>query len=135
MFAASADFTPISAVSADVILVLNSTEREACFDVGIIDDDTFEEREMFEVFLTSLYGDRTDVEDVFVEPSRAVVAIIDNDVQVFVGFEEVMVVVREDVTVVTLCAVVDITGKNQTIEGFTVRVNVLFGGGADGKMH
>jgi len=127
-FAASVDFTPISAVSTEVVLDLNSTQREACFDVGIIDDNEFEEVETFEVFLSSLYGDRTDVDDVSIDPSRAVVTIRDNEAAVFVGFEDVMVDVQADIDLVTLCAAVNVMGEDQVIEDFSVRVNVLLAG-------
>ena len=127
LFAASADYTPISAVNAELILMLNSTSRAICFEVSITDDARFEGSipETFEVILTPLSRGLTDVQDVIVEPAVAVVRIQDNDGMVFVGFEESTVEVEEDAGGVELCAVVVMDTGRRIEQGFGVRVNVL----------
>ncbi len=136
MFAASADYTAISGLDADLILVLDAAHREVCFEVNITDDSRYEGPvlETFQVILTPLTRTLTDVENVVVNPAVSVVGIRDNDRMLFVAFEETVLVVDEDVGTLLLCAAIVASNDEEFEDEFAARVRVLPGASTAGEL-
>lgn len=120
------DFTPISALNRDLIIELSSDARESCFSVDITDDDIFEgdTPETFEVQLT-LQARRPDddVQSVTLNPAVSTISIIDDESEIFVGFQRSLVRVDEGDGEVELC--VGIMPDTQAGAQFDVGVDLV----------
>ena len=86
VYTGPSDYTPISAVNSDIVLVFNNASRRNCFLVTITEDSIFEELERFTVQLTPRVVNAPRRVSLF--PSAASIAIIDNENLTRVGFEE-----------------------------------------------
>ncbi len=74
------DYTAIRSSNRDVVRTLSDSQRRACFDVFITDDQLPEDTEIF--FLSLSLDDSVDQavrDQVVIEPSQVYVDILDND--------------------------------------------------------
>ena len=123
------DYAPISAVNRDTVLVFNNASRRSCFNVTITEDSIFEGLERFTVQLTPRVVNAPRRVSLF--PSAASIAIIDNENQTRVGFEEGSLIQRvlETEGKVSLC--VEVFGGGGITSQFDVSVD--FVGGTAGE--
>lgn len=87
------------------MLEFDVLNRDACFQIQITDDSTFEGEtpETFEMELTILAGQAEDLQGVLADPSVVLVSIIDNEQVLLVGFEQGLFQADESVGVVEVC--------------------------------
>ena len=121
------DYVVISSIDQDLILPMNASARATCFEVIINDDIRFEgmQHEIFEVLLTPLHRAVTDLQRITANPAVAVISIRDNEGMIFVGFEQDIVRVAEDVGTLDACVELMMDNGSRLEDGFGVRVVVL----------
>ena len=125
--AGPADYTPISAVDRDTVLLFDNSTRRACFRVEILEDMIFEGQEFFTVQLTPQILFIGTSQGVSLSPSTATITIVAQPIfTVGFGDDSLRRSVREDVGNVTLC--VEIFGEGELATDFGVNVDI----GGDG---
>lgn len=109
------------------MLSMSATARNSCFEVNITDDNRFEGRqpESFEVRLAPLSRAVTDLQGIRVEPSVAMISILDNDNMIFIGFEQDVENVSEVAGMLQACVGLLMDDGGKIEEEFGVRVVLL----------
>ena len=127
--AGPSDYTPISAVDRDIVLVFNNSTRRVCFRVTILNDTLFEGPEVFTVQLTPQVISIGSSQGVSLSPSIATITIVDDQLGLTVGFDDSSLsrTVQETVGNISLCVRVFGEGDVATPIG----VNVDIGGGGN----
>ena len=124
------DYTPISAINRDIVLMFNNSARRSCFNVTILDDMLFEGNEVFTVQLTPQIISIGTSQGVSLSPSIATITIIDDQLALTVGFEDssLSLIVQETVGNISLC--VRVFGEGDLARAFGVNVDAGGGGNA-----
>ena len=124
------DYTPISAIDRDVVLVFNNSTRRACFRVTVLNDTLFEGTEIFTVQLTPQIISIGTSQGISLSPSVATITIVDTQRELTVGFEDGSLsrMVQETVGNVSLC--VRVFGEADLATAFGVNVDIGGGGNA-----
>lgn len=131
LYIGPSDYSPISAVDMDVVLVFNNLTRRDCFSVTIVEDGLFEGQEVFTAQLTPQVVFLGTPQGISLFPSIATVTIVDNDDVLTVGFEDDSLSrsVLENVGTVVLC--VGVFGQGEVTTSFSVNIDI--GSGTAGK--
>lgn len=102
---------------------MDFTQRRTCFQVEIIDDTTAEGStpESFQVQLTILATQTSDLQRVIATPALATISIEDNEAGISVGFEQTSFDVDESVGSIQVCVRLMISNQSRIDDSFGVR--------------
>ena len=117
------DYKALDFADRDLTLLLDFTQRRTCFQVEIIDDTTAEGStpESFQVQLTILATQTSDLQRVIATPALATISIEDNEAEISVGFEQTSFDVDESVGSIQVCVRLMISNQSRIDDSFGVR--------------